>query len=79
MKAEWKYVVYRDDAGDEIIEAFGVAVIHKEFVQRAGIALERLVSAGFATRDKECFGASTSLSLSSRPRRDTALLRDEDD
>lgn len=69
----------KDDAGDEIIETFGVAVIHKDFVQRAGIALGRLVSAGFATRDKECFGASTSLSLSSRPRRDTALLRGDDE
>ncbi len=77
MKAEWKYVVYRDDAGDEVIETFGVAVIHKDFVQHAGIAVDRLVSAGFATRDKECFGASTSLSLNSRPRRDTALLRDD--
>jgi hypothetical protein len=77
MKAEWKYVVYRDDAGDEVIETFGVAVLHKDFVQRAGIALERLISAGFVTRDRECFGASTSLSLNSRPRQDTALLRDE--
>ncbi len=78
MKAQWKYVVYRDGDGEEIIAVFGAGVVHSDYVQRAGIPRERLVSAGFATADKECFGHSTSLGLASRPRTDTALLREED-
>lgn len=77
MKAQWKYVVYRDAQGDELIETFGTSVLHADYVVRAGIALGSLVSAGYATSDKECFGASSSLRLNSRPRADTALLRDE--
>jgi len=79
MKAQWKYVVYRDADGDEIIEAFGTSVIHLEYVTRAGIAIGSLISAGYATADKECYGSSTSLNLNSRPRRDTALLRGDED
>ena len=77
MKAQWKYVVYRDEAGLETLDLFGTGVIHAEYVSRARIPLVALVSAGFATVDKECFGASSSLRLKSRPRTDTKLARQE--
>lgn len=77
MKAQWKYIVYRADNGEEDFELFGTAVIHAEFAARAGIPHTSIISAGYATAEKECFGSSTSLGLSSRPRRDTAILRDE--
>lgn len=77
MRAQWKYFVYRTDSGDEDFELFGTGVIHADFAARTGIPLGRIVSAGYATADKECFGSSTSLGLRSRPRQDTALLRDE--
>lgn len=78
MKAQWKYVVYRDEHGDEVIEMFGTAMLHADYVVRAGIKRATLVSAGYATSDKECFGVSSSLGLGSRPRADTALLRNEE-
>ena len=78
MKAQWKYVVYRDKGGDEVIETFGTGMLHADYVVRAGIRRETLLSAGYATSDKECFAASSSLGLGSRPRADTALLRDEE-
>lgn len=77
MKAQWKYIVYRADDGEEDFELFGTAVIHAEFAARAGIPHTSIVSAGYATVDKECFGGSTSLGLPSRPRQDTAILRGE--
>jgi hypothetical protein len=76
LKAQWKYVVWRTDDGEETIEAFGTGIIHAEYAARSGIRLARIVSAGYATADKECFGGSTSLGLRSRPRQDTALLRE---
>ncbi len=79
MKAQLKYIVYRDANGMEIIEAFGTAIIHADYVAKHGIPIEWLISAGYATADLECYGASTSLGLSSRPKQDTAMLRDEDD
>lgn len=78
MKAQWKYVVYRDSSGDELIELFGTGVIHRDYVICAGIDPASLISAGFVTADKECFGVSSSLGLSSPPKADTALLRDDD-
>ena len=77
MKAQWKYIVYRKENGDEVIDLFGTGVIHAEYAARAGIPMPALVSAGYATSDKECFGSSISLGLNSRPRRDTSLLKDE--
>ncbi len=79
MKAQWKYVVWRDEDGEEIAELFGTSIGHAEFVTRIGLRKESLISAGYATADKECFGASTSLGLRCRPRADTRLLRDEED
>lgn len=77
MKAALKYIVYRDDAGDEVIATFPTSTIHAEFARRNGITAGALISAGFVTSDKECFGHSSSLHLNSRPAKDTALLRDE--
>jgi hypothetical protein len=74
MKAQWKYVVYRDAAGEETIDLFGTGVLHAEYVVRARIPLGSLISAGYVTAQKECYGMSTSLELESRPRQDTALL-----
>lgn len=78
MKAQWKYIVYRDADGGVAFELFGTAVIHAEFATRAGIARRDIISAGYVTADKECFGSSTSLGVNSRPRQDTTLIRDED-
>ena len=78
MQAQWKYVVYRDDDGGEAIDLFGTAVLHADYVVRTGIPRASLISAGYATADKECFGSSTSLGLNSRPRQDTRLLRDDE-
>lgn len=76
MKAQWKYVVWRDEDGEEIAEIFGTGIIHADYVSRAGIPRRSLISAGYATADKECFGSSSSLRLNSRPRADTELLRE---
>ncbi|WP_395646127.1 hypothetical protein [Terricaulis sp.] len=76
MKAAWKYIVYLDDDGDEAIATFPTSTVHAEYARRHGITSLRLVSAGFVTSDKECFGHSSSLHLESRPKHDTALLRD---
>lgn len=78
MKAAWKYIVYRDADGDEIIATFPTSTIHAEYARRNGVTASALVSAGFVTTDKECFGHSSSLHLRSRPAKDTALLRDTD-
>lgn len=78
MQGRWKYVVFLDAEGDERIALFDPSTLHADYVARARIPVGRLVSAGFATADKECFGRSTSLGLSSRPRADTALLRGDD-
>ncbi|MGE0740920.1 MAG: hypothetical protein AB7O98_06215 [Hyphomonadaceae bacterium] len=75
MKAAWKYIVYRGDDGRERIATFPTSTIHAAYAASRGIASARLVSAGFVTAEKECFGASSSLHLNSRPREDTALLR----
>lgn len=37
MKAHWRYAVYRDEHGDEVIEIFGAAMLHADYVVRAGI------------------------------------------
>ncbi|MGD9816047.1 MAG: hypothetical protein AB7Q23_09425 [Hyphomonadaceae bacterium] len=74
MKAAWKYIVYRDDSGEEVIETFPTNTIHAAYAAQRGIARARIVAAGFVTANKECFGVSTSLGLSSRPRADSALL-----
>jgi len=76
MRARWKYVCYVDDDGDEVLETFEPAIIHSRYVESEGIPPGRLVSAGFATAEGECYGQSTSLGISSRPRADTALLRE---
>lgn len=76
MRARWKYVCYIDDDGDEVLETFDPSIIHARYVENEGIARGRLVSAGFATIHGECYGHSTSLSLSSRPHQDTTLLRE---
>lgn len=76
MQARWKYVCYIDEDGDEVLETFEPVIIHARFVEREGIPRGRLVSAGFATAEGECYGQSTSLGISSRPRADTALLRE---
>jgi hypothetical protein len=78
MKAQWKSVVYRDEGGEEVIETFPTNVLHADYAARRNIPKARLIAAGFATADRECFGSSTSLGLDSRTRRDTALLRGED-
>lgn len=78
MQAQWKYVVYRDADGAETIEAFGTATLHADYVSHKGIPLEALISAGYATAQRECYGSSTSLHLNSRPAQDTALLRGEE-
>ncbi|MEZ5959469.1 MAG: hypothetical protein R3C30_03455 [Hyphomonadaceae bacterium] len=75
MRARWKYVCYRDDAGDEVLETFDPEIIHSAYVERERIPRDRLISAGFATMHGECYGHSTSLGISSRPDSDTALLR----
>lgn len=75
MKAQWKYIVYLDDAGEKTAEIFGTSIVHAVYAARAGVRPDRLISAGYATADKECFGMSTSLKLNSRPRADTDLLR----
>jgi hypothetical protein len=76
MRARWKYVCYVDGAGDEVLEIFDPAIIHSACVESEGISRGRLVSAGFATAQGECYGHSTSLGISSRPHADTALLRE---
>lgn len=76
MQARWKYVVYVDADGDEVIEHFEPAIIHASYVEHAGIPRGRVVSAGFATAEGECYGRSTSLHLKSRPAADTALLKE---
>ena len=77
MRARWKYVVYIDADGDEVLETFDPEIIHARYVADEGVAIGRLVSAGFATVHGECYGHSTSLNLSSRPHADTALLREQ--
>ena len=76
MKARWKYVVYVDAEGDEVLETFEPAIIHAAYVSQEEIDRGRLVSAGFATAAGDCYGASTSLGLKSRPRADTVLLKE---
>ncbi len=76
MRARWKYVCYVDDDGDEVLETFEPEIIHAQYVAGEGINPGRLVSAGFATVHGECYGRSTSLGIVSRPRADTALLRE---
>ncbi|MBN8606547.1 MAG: hypothetical protein J0L81_06475 [Caulobacterales bacterium] len=75
MRAEWKYIVYRDAEGEEVIVTFNQSTIHADYADQHHIARAQIVSAGFVTSEKACFGASTSLHVSSRPARDTALLR----
>lgn len=75
MKAAWKYIVYRNGDGDEVIETFPTTTIHAAYAAQRGVAPARIVSAGFVTGQKECFGASSSLGIASRPRQDSALLR----
>lgn len=79
MRAQWKYIVYRNGDGDEIIVTFDQSVIHADYAETHNIARAQIVAAGFVTDRKECFGASSSLHVSSRPRRDSALLRGETD
>lgn len=76
MKAQWKYLVYLDADGDEVACVFGVGTIHAAYAAANAIDPGRIVSAGYATADRECFGVSTSLGKRSQPRADTALLRD---
>ncbi|MEQ1491024.1 MAG: hypothetical protein ABL932_10795 [Terricaulis sp.] len=76
MRARWKYVCYIGDDGKEVLEAFEPEIIHSQYVENEGIPPASLVSAGFATLHGECYGASTSLGISSRPHQDTALLRE---
>jgi hypothetical protein len=76
MRARWKYIVYLDEDGEEVLETFEPAIIHAKYAENAGVPRGRIVSAGFATAERECYGASTSLGVNSRPRADTALLRD---
>ncbi len=78
MRADCKYIVWRDTSGDETLERFGAALIHADYVARQGIRRTDLVSAGYMTADGECFGASSSLRLSSRPAKDSALARGDD-
>ncbi|MGD9967201.1 MAG: hypothetical protein AB7T59_11815 [Hyphomonadaceae bacterium] len=75
MRARWKYVCYLDAGGDEVLETFDPAIVHAAYVSSEGIDRGRLISAGFATAQGDCYGISTSLTLSSRPRADSALLR----
>ena len=77
MTAAWKYIVYRDGEGEEVIETFATTTIHAAYAAQRGVAWTHLVSAGFVTAQKECFGASSSLGIASRPRQDSALLRDD--
>lgn len=73
MQTHWKYVVYRDDTGAEQLRFFEPSTIHAAFVAQEDIPVERLISAGFATEEGECFGGSNSLNLKSRRDADTAL------
>lgn len=75
MRANCKYIVWRDSIGDETLDRFGTALIHADYVAHMGIRLADLVSAGYMTAAGECFGASSSLRLSSRPMKDSALAR----
>ncbi|MGD9982180.1 MAG: hypothetical protein AB7H66_16815 [Hyphomonadaceae bacterium] len=75
MRARWKYVCYADADGHEVLETFEPSTLHAAYVSEEGIDRGRLISAGFATADGECYGVSTSLNLPSRPLADTALLR----
>lgn len=75
MRAEWKYIVYRNAEGGEVIVTFDQSTIHADYAAQHHIARAQIVSAGFVTSEKTCFGASSSLHVSSRPGRDTALLR----
>lgn len=75
MQAIWKYVVFRNEAGGEEIATFPTTMLHAGYVEARGLDYEQLISAGFVSEQGACYGASTSLSLPSRPRRDTALLR----
>lgn len=77
MRARWKYVCYLDEDGDEVLETFDPSIIHAHYVERENIVRGRLISAGFATVEGECYGHSTSLGISSRPRADTSLLREQ--
>lgn len=79
MRAERKYIVYRDADGDEMIVTFDQSIIHADFAASRNISPTQIVSAGFVSNDKECFGASSSLHVPSRPRRDSALLRGEEE
>lgn len=76
MRGRWKYVCYVDEHGDEVLESFDPSIIHSQYVENEGISVASIISAGFATIHGECYGASTSLGISSRPREDTALLRE---
>ncbi len=76
MRGRWKYVCYVDEDGDEVLESFDPSIIHSQYVENEGISVASIISAGFATIHGECYGASTSLGISSRPREDTALLRE---
>ena len=75
MRAERKYIVYRNAEGDEVIVTFNQSTIHAEYAAQHHISRAQVVSAGFVTSEKACFSASSSLHVSSRPERDTALLR----
>lgn len=79
MKAVSKYIVVREPDGSEVIETFGTWIIHADYVRSRGVRLAAVVSAGFVSQGGECFGASSSLQKSSRPRVDTALLKQETD
>jgi hypothetical protein len=79
MRAEWKYIAYKNAEGEEVIVTFDQSIIHADYAAQHNISRAQIVSAGFVTSEKECFGASSSLHVSSRPRHDTALLRGEGD
>lgn len=79
MQAQWKYIVFRDEDGEAQICTFPTSVLHADYAASQGLARSRLISAGYVSADRECFGSSSSLFLNSRPRADTALLRGDCD